>query len=215
MCRKDLLRVGCRATFPALVLYELVLLLLVGLLVLLHQAAQEVLVITGTLWDLGCAGGGRVELLGVSSSVAGSSCNFREVATDTGSARGPNFDCMGSLLRLTGVGHTGRGMLDRGLMGRLGLLGCLNNIKVMLIGPRGSRILRRMQNLLLPLQLLLEHDLGLLLIASCGCTILQRLRVSSCTPVATVSLVDSSRPTSIILRGLISNNLLLELQDIT
>ena len=70
------------------------------------------------------------------------------------------------LMGLPGVGHASRGVLHRRLMRSLPLLGRLNDIKVVLILPTSIRILRRVQDLLLSLQLLLEHNLRLLLVGS-------------------------------------------------
>jgi hypothetical protein len=70
-------------------------------------------------------------------------------------------------------------------------LGCFNNIKVVLVLSASTRVLRRVQDLLLSLQLLLKHDLSLLLVVARS-SILQSLRVASCSAIALEILSRSS-----------------------
>lgn len=94
----------------------------------------------------------------------------------------------------------------------LGLLRRLNNIKVMLILPTGIRVLSRVQDLLLSLQLLLQHYLSLLLIGA-GASILQGLGVASGAPLA-ICFVNCSRSAAVVLGRFVANHLLLQLQDV-
>ena len=82
-------------------------------------------------------------------------------------------------------------------MSGLGLLRRFNYIKTVLILAARVRVLRRVQDLLLPLKLLLEHYLGLLLTRT-SAAVLQGLRVSSAAPLA-VALLNGSRPAPIVL----------------
>lgn len=61
----------------------------------------------------------------------------------------------------------------------------------MLVLSASTRVLRRVQDLLLSLQLLLKHDLSLLLVVARS-SILQSLRVTSCSAIALEILSRSS-----------------------
>ena len=113
---------------------------------------------------------------------------------------------------LPGVGHAGRGVLHGRLMRSLPLLGRLNDIKVVLVLPSGIRVLCRVQNLLLSLQLLLEHYLGLLLVGTTT-AVLQCLRVATRAPL-TVSFVGSSGAAPVVLGGLVADDLMLQFEHV-
>lgn len=97
-------------------------------------------------------------------------------------------------------------------MSGLGLLRRFNYIKAVLVLAARVRILRRVQDLLLPLKLLLEHYLGLLLTRT-GAAVLQGLRVSSAASL-TVALVNGSRPAPIVLGRFVADHLMLQLKNI-
>lgn len=82
-------------------------------------------------------------------------------------------------------------------MSGLRLLRCFSDVKIVLILPSGIRVLGRVQDLLLALELLLEHYLRLLRVGT-RAAILQGLRVAARAPLA-ISLVNCSRSASVIL----------------
>jgi len=116
------------------------------------------------------------------------------------------------LMGLPGVGHAGRGVLHGCLMRSLPLLGRLNDIEVVLVLPAGIRVLRRVQNLLLSLQLLLEHYLGLLLVGTTTAS-LESLRVATRTPL-TVSFVTGPGAAPVVLGGLVADDLMLQFEHV-
>lgn len=182
----------------ALVLHELELLLLLRLLVFLHQAAQEILIVTRCLGNIGRASRGRVELLGImGSSVARITSELGEIAAETGATRRPDLDRVSCLMRLPRVWRSCRRVLHGGLVRGLRLFGCFRDIKVVLILPSGIRVLGRVQDLLLALELLLQHYLRLLLVGT-RAAVLQGLRVATHAALA-VSFVDCSRSAAIVL----------------
>ena len=80
------------------------LLLLLRLLVVLHQAAQEILIVARGLRNVGCAGRGGIELLGVvGSGVARIACELGEIAAEAGAACRADLDGVSCLMRLARV----------------------------------------------------------------------------------------------------------------
>lgn len=129
--------------------------------------------------------------------ITGRSREFREVTRDTSAARCTNFDRVSRLLRFARVRRNGRGVLHRCLMRCLCILRRLDNIKIVLVLSTCICVFGRVQDLLLSLKLLLKHDLSLLLIIR-RASVLQRLRVTSCTAI-TLEVLRGSCSASVIL----------------
>lgn len=120
---------------------------------------------------------------------------------------------MRGLLRLARISpHHRRSVLNRRLVRVLGLFRRIDNIKVVLVLPICIRIFSRMQDLFL-LQLLLQHYLCLRLIGV-GASILQCLRIAPGCFVIMLEIISGSRGTPVVLRRLITYDLLLELENV-
>lgn len=155
-----------------------------------------------------------IELLRVMwPSIAWCSCKLREVTANTSAASCSDLYWVRSLLWFPGIWCNGRSVLHRGLMRCLRFFGCLDDIKIVLVLSTGIRILGRVQNLLLSLKLLLQHDLRLLLVCARP-GVLQGLRISASTSITLKSL-RSSRRAPIILWWLIANNLVFQFNNVT
>lgn len=131
------------------------------------------------------------------SGVARVAGELGEVAAKACTTCRADLDRVSRLMRFTGVLCTCRRVLHGRLMRGLSLFGSFCNVKIVLILPAGIRVLRRVQDLLLALQLLLQHYLGLLLVRA-GATVLQGLGVTSGATLR-ISFVNSPRATPIVL----------------
>ena len=131
------------------------------------------------------------------SGVARIAGELGEVAAEAGAACCADLDRVCGLMGLSRVRCARRCVLHRGLVRCLPLFSCVSDVEVVLIRPSSIRVLGRVQDLLLALELLLKHDLRLLLVGTCA-AVLQGLGVAAGAPLA-VTLVNGSRTAPIIL----------------